>query len=68
MFDLASAGMTSHLFARGAEFLMLQLGGGLFVDPSRVVLHFAILADQINIGAFSTWHKVQLEDSEKVDI
>jgi hypothetical protein len=64
MFDLTSAGMTSHLFARGAEFLMLQLGGFFLVDPSRVVLHFAILADQINIGALSSRHKVQLENRD----
>ena len=57
MLDLASAGVRGHLLAGGAEFLVLQLGGGLLVDPSRVVLHFAVLADQINIGAFSSWHK-----------
>jgi hypothetical protein len=64
MLDLAPAGVHGHLFARGAEFLMLQLGGLLLVDPSRVVLHFAILADQVNVGALSAWHKVQLGDSD----
>ncbi len=54
--------MHSHFLAGGAEFLVLQLGGGLLVDPSRVVLHFAVLADQINVGALSAWHKVQLEN------
>ena len=57
MFDLAATRMRSHLLARGAEFLVLQLGGGLLVDAGGVVLHLALLAGEIDIGSFSSWHK-----------
>ena len=55
--DLASARMGSHLLALGAEFVVLELGGLLLVDAGGVVLHFALLAAEVNVGALSSWHK-----------
>jgi hypothetical protein len=57
MFNLAPTRVRGHLLARGAKFLMLQFGGFLLVDPSRIVLHFAVFADHIDVGALSSWHK-----------
>jgi len=56
MFNLTPAGMRSGLIAFSAVFFVLQLSSGLFIDPGFIILHFAFLADQIDVRIFSSRH------------
>ena len=56
MLDLTAAGMHSALIASNTIFLVFQFSGDLLVDSGFVVLHLAVLANQINVGIFSSRH------------
>ena len=56
MLDFAPRRMSSAFVATTAILLVFQFGRGLFIDPSLVVLHLAVLTSQINIGVFSSRH------------
>ncbi len=60
MFNLASTRMLGGFFAFNTKFLVLKLGCGFFVDPCCIVLHFTFLANQINIGIFSSRHNTEI--------
>ena len=60
MLNFAPTGMHRFFSAGGAEFFMLQLSGGFLVNPGGIVLHFAFFADQIYVGALSSWHKFKV--------
>jgi len=49
--------MRLGLVARAAKLLVFKLSGDRFLVYARlVVLHFAFLTDEINVGVFSAWH------------
>jgi len=54
--------MRSGLVAFSAVFFVFQFIRGFFVDTSFVVLHFAFLANQINVGVFSARHNIKIID------
>jgi len=56
VFYLAAAYVQCMFFASAAVFVMFQLIRGFFIDPGCVILHLALLAAQINVGVFSSWH------------
>ena len=60
MLDLTATGMRSLFFARCTELLVFKFCCGLLVDAGGVVLHFALLADQVHTGALSSWHKFRV--------
>lgn len=57
MLNLAAAGMQSSLVAFATIFLALQLTRDrFFVDSGLIVLHFAFLTREVNVGILSAWH------------
>jgi hypothetical protein len=58
MFDFTAAGVRRGLIAFGAEFFMFQFTRRFFINTGFIILHFAFLADQIDIGVFSSWHNI----------
>jgi len=46
-----------RLITIAAVLLVLKFSGDRFLVYARlVVLHFAFLTDEINVGVFSSWH------------
>lgn len=57
MLDFTAAGMHGGLSAFTAVFIVFQLARDrLFVDTGFVVLHFAVLTREIDVGVLSAWH------------
>ncbi len=57
MFDFTAADMQGGFIAFTAIFVVFQLARDRFlIDTSLVVLHFAFLAGEVNVGVLSAWH------------
>ena len=57
MLDFTAAGVQGGFVAFGAELFVLQFTRNrLFIDSGLVVLHFAFLTGEINVGVLSAWH------------
>lgn len=61
MFDFTATGMRCRGIAFAAVFFMLQFLRRLFIDARFVVLHSAVLANQINVRVLSAWHVLEIK-------
>jgi hypothetical protein len=68
VFDFTAGRVNGGLVTAGAEFFMFQFARDrLLVDPGLVVLHFTVLAAQVDVGVFSARH-VNKVNSESASI